>query len=124
MNWIYLIAFLSGFVLVLRLLKKPLTPWLLRMRGKLFVGSLRNAINEADKDKKQTGRKNIVVFNTESESFEPAQKRLLKFLASKGKNKNNAKKTDGRKKFAKPLKRKLDHDQVSIIEKKSLYVTN
>lgn len=124
MNWIVLIVVLAALVLLAVILKKKIVGWLHYLRGKLHIESLRQAINDADADKKETGRKNIVVMNTATGSFEPAQKRLLKFIAAKGKNKNNGKKTDGRKKFAKPVKRKLDSADVKRIEKKSLYVTN
>lgn len=124
MNWIILIAVLAGLFLLAVLLKSKVVAWLHYLRGKLHVESLRQAINDADADKADTGRKNIVIMNTATGSFEPAQKRLLKWLAAKGKNKNNGKQTSGRKKFAKPVKRKLDSDDVKRIEQKSLYVTN
>ena len=115
MNWIVLAGVLATLVLLAVVLKKRLVAWLHYLRGKLHIESLRKAINDADADKQKTGRKNIVVMNTTTGSFEPAQKRLLKFLAAKGKNKNNGKKTDGRKKFARPVKRKLDSGDVKRI---------
>lgn len=124
MNWLVLVGIIATMVLAAVLLKGKLVKWLHYLRGKLHVESLRQAINDADADKEKTGRKNIVILNTASGSFEPAQKQLLKFLAAKGKSKNNGKQTKGRKKFAKPVKRKMDSEQVKQIEKKSLYVTN
>jgi hypothetical protein len=119
-----LIPVFIAIAVIIYLAKNKIVAALIRLRGKLHVRNLHQAIVDADEDKMKTGRKNMVVFNTVTGSFEPTQKRLLKFLAAKGKNKNNGKKTDGRKKFAKPVKRKLDSSEVKRIEKKSLYVTN
>jgi hypothetical protein len=99
---------------------------LLNWRAKLQIGSLRVAIGEADKDKDKTGRKNMVVFNTVSGKYEPIQKKVLKRIADKDKNKSNKAMTDGRKRAMKQQKRKkriLDHDRAKQIEEKSLYVT-
>lgn len=95
------------------------------LRSKLQIQSLRSAIRDADMDKDETGRKNMVVFNTTGGNFEPIQKNLLKKIANRNKNKNNGKLTDGRKKFMKKKKKsQIDTDKVKTIEKKSLYVTN
>lgn len=125
MNLIHLISIIGMLFLLAFLFRNKLIEQLHVLRGRLHVESLREAINNADKDKMQTGRKNMVVFNTANSEFEPVQKRMLKFLAAKGKQKNNAKKTDGRKKFAKPVgKRVLTGEKVKQVEKSSLYVTN
>jgi hypothetical protein len=99
--------------------------FLLRVRSKLHIRSLRQAINDADKDKSETQRKNMVVFNTASGEYEPLQKRLLKTAAKAGKNKSNAAMTKYRKKRTpKGKKRILDPQRINKIEEKSLYVTD
>lgn len=116
------------------LFKKQIAGWFFRMRGKLHVASLRNAIIDADKDKAKTGRKNIVVVNSTQGAFEPAQKRLLKFLSSKNKGegdtgrvkvrrKNGRVKVVGRKQ-PKRINKTLTTEHIKIVEEKSLYVTN
>jgi hypothetical protein len=109
---------------------KRFTSWLIKkllsLRAKLQIGSLREAIGLADKDKEKTGRKNIVVFNSHSGKYEPLQKKGLKRLAENGKNKSNKAMTDGRKRVLAKQKRKkriIDQDKVKSIEEKSLYVT-
>lgn len=121
---IILLTLVTAVTLAL-LFRKQLRSWLYRMRGKLHVQSLRMAIIDADKDKAKTGRKNMVVMNTTSGSFEPAQKRLLKFLAAKNKQRNNGRLTAGRKKFAKRKKiTEITTEKVKQVEKNSLYVTS
>lgn len=89
---------------------------------KMQLGTLRTAIHDADDDKAKSKRKNIVVFNTDSKSFEPVQKRLLKFVA---KNKVQKEVPDGYRRPAayRKKKRPLDLNRVKEIEKESLYVT-
>lgn len=97
---------------------------LLKLKGKLHIQSLRQAINNADKDKSATGRKNMVVYNISSGEFEPVQKKLLKTASRVTKNKNNAAQTKGRIKFAKPTKKRyINPAKVKQTEQKSLYVT-
>lgn len=116
------------------LFKKQITAYMYRLRGKLHVLSLKQAIIDADDDKKNTGRKNMVVMNVVSGSFEPLQKRLLKFLSQKNKGdgdtgrvkvrrKNGRVKVVGRKK-PKQINKTVTSERVHQIEKKSLYVTN
>jgi hypothetical protein len=105
------------------------TSWLVKkllaLRAKLQIGSLREAIGGADKDKEKTGRKNMVVFNAHSGKYEPIQKKLLKAHANSTKNKSNKAMTEGRKKMMVKKKpaRVIDIDKVKSIEEKSLYVT-
>jgi hypothetical protein len=98
---------------------------LLKLRARLQIKTLRSAIDDADENKKETGRKNMVVFNAHSGKYEPIQKRLLKNAANVTKNKSNKAMTPGRKKMMKQNKKKriVDSDRVKQIEKKSLYVT-
>lgn len=106
-------------------LKAAVVDYLLKVRGRLQIQSLRQAIHGADKDKERTGRKNMVVYNTASGEYEPIQKRLLKNAARATKNKSNRAQTEGARRMQqKRRKRILDADQVHTIEKKSLYVTD
>jgi hypothetical protein len=121
-------AWLSRFILLVMLpfiwIRNQVVKYLIRLRSKLHIRSLRTAINGADKDKDLTGRKNMVVFNTASGEYEPLQKRLLKNAARAGKNKSNKAMTPGRKKMMKVRKKRiLDPHRINQIENKSLYVT-
>ncbi len=96
---------------------------LVKLRSKLRMDSLRTAIGKADENKKKTGRKNIVVFNNHSGTYEPLQKRLLKFAQKKGKIKGQPAQTEYRKKrpvkkkssrFTKPLIDKLERDSAYV----------
>lgn len=127
MKYLPIILSLGVFILLIRVFRKAIVSYLLKLRGRLTVASIRNAIQEADKDKEKTGRKNMVVFNTASGSFEPVQKKLLKGIARKNRNRSNAKQTDGRKRYlAQNPKEKsyLTSERVKTVEKKSLYTTN
>jgi hypothetical protein len=123
-----ILAYTLGYLLKpLVWLKRRIIKALLRLRAKLQIGSLREAIVDADKDKAKTGRKNMVVFNTTSGKYEPLQKKLLKTASKAGKNKSNKAMTEGRIKMMKQQKvkpRLFDSDRVHQIEKKSLYITN
>jgi hypothetical protein len=112
-------------LLLLRIFRKPVSRWLIKIRAKLQIHSLREAIADADHDKQTTGRKNMVVFNQSSGKFEPLQKRLLKIASNNTRNKSNKAMTEGRKKMMQKKKtRVFDNNRVKQIEKKSLYVTN
>ena len=113
--------------------RRPLISYFSQLRGKLHVQSLRKAIISADKDKAKTGRKNIVVFNSTSGSFEPVQKRLLKFLGERNKKQSDGVRKKVRKKNGKVVKvvvRKkkqpageINTGRIKEAEQKSLYVT-
>ena len=124
MKYIPIILTIGTIILLIRVFRVQILRWLIRLRAKLKVKSLREAIEDADKDKKKTGRKNMVVFNAASGRYEPLQKRILKAGAKSGRNKNNAKMTDGRKRMMKKKKRVVDPAIIKSIEEKSLYVTN
>lgn len=83
--------------------------WLLKIKSRHQLETLRNAIHAADSDKEKTGRKNMVIFNTTTKKFEPVQKKLLKQVNQVQKKKR--------------LSRTLDPKRIHQIEKKSLYVT-
>jgi hypothetical protein len=109
-------------------IRRAIVGALVRLKVKLQRQSLREAIHGADQDKAQTGRKNMVVYNTASGQYEPWQKQLLKAAARSGKNKSNKALTEGRKReLAKQRRKKrriLDTEKVHRIEKRSLYVTD
>lgn len=125
MNWfIIILSFLSMVVMAI-LFRASIIKFLYRLRSKLQIHSLREAINEADKNKEETGRKNMVVFNSHSGKYEPLQKRILKAASRLNRNKSNKAMTEGRKKMMKAKKsRTFTNDRVKQIEKKSLYVTD
>lgn len=116
---------LVTLMILIRLFAKPIRKWVMILRSKLMIRSLRVAINDADKDKEKTDRKNIVVFNKASGDYEPVTKKLLKQVEQQGKKKNNAKKTPGRiwAQQQGKKKKKILGNTVHEIEKKSLYVT-
>jgi hypothetical protein len=125
-NYLSIIGIVFLFFLLIRVFKKPIRQWVYNLRAKLRVRSLRTAIGEADKNKSETGRKNIVVFNQGTGYFEPVTKRLLKAASNASKNKNNAAKTKARKRRLakkKTKKREFTNERVKQIERKSLYVT-
>jgi hypothetical protein len=120
-----IVAALRFFIKPLVWGKVRLIRYLLRLRAKLQISSLKEAIHDADKDKEKTGRKNMVVFNTTSGKYEPVQKKLLKAATRVGKNKSNKALTEGRKRMLKQTReRAFTNERVKQIEKKSLYVTN
>lgn len=125
MKILLIITVIATLIILVRLFRLPILRWLMRLRAKLQIHSLRKAIKDADTDKESTGRKNMVVFNKHSGKYEPLQKRLLKAAAKSGKNKSNKAMTEGRIKMLRTKKpRVFDTDRVKQIEKKSLYVTD
>lgn len=88
---------------ILHRIKLAIIGWLLLLRSKLRMQSLREAIQEADKVKAETKCKMIVVFNSTSGKYEPVKKKTLK-LAHK--------------------QRIIKIQRVKQIEKRSPYVTN
>jgi hypothetical protein len=127
------IVITAAFTL-LRIFRKPLRKWVNALYMKFKIATLRTAIGEADEDKKVTGRKNMVVYDTDTGAFAPVQKKVLKKAANATKSKNNAAMTDGRKKMA--AKKQQEKKQKSLkrertftpatnrkTEEKSLYVT-
>lgn len=100
--------------------KKNIRSWAYGISLKLQLKTLRGAIAAADADKEKTGRKNMVVYNTTTKSFEPMQKKALKH-AAKAKVQEEVKKG-----FRQPKAKKvtpIKSQRVRVIEKKSLYVT-
>lgn len=123
-NYLSIVGMLFLFFLVLRFFKKPIRQWVYNLRAKLRIRSLRTAIGEADNNKQETGRKNIVVFNNSTGYFEPVAKKLLKAASKASKNKNNAARTKARRRrLSKTKKREFTDERVKQIERKSLYVT-
>lgn len=93
--------FLSVFGLVVK--------FLLKIKSKHQLETLRKAIHDADADRGKTGRKNMVIFNTTTKKFEPIQKKKLKQVSQVQKKKGG--------------KRTMSSQRIKQIEKKSLYVT-
>lgn len=89
----------------------------------LTMHTLRPAIHAADADKEATDKKNIVILNTLTNEFEPVQKVVLKRIAAKNRNTNNAAQTKYRKRNQSGGARKFDPSRISKIEKASVYVT-
>lgn len=90
------------------------------MSVRLHLRSLRSAINDADKDKDETGRKNMVIYNSSISAFEPIQKKVLKRLAT---GKIQERVPAG---FRQPKAKKrtaLNVEKVKEVEEKSLYIT-
>src|SRR5574341_866544 len=101
-----------------------LTKRLVKLRSKLRMDSLREAIGKADENKEKTGRKNIVVFNNHSGAYEALQKQLLKTAHNKQKVKGQPAQTKYRKKRPKKVKAsRFTNERVHHLEKKSAYVT-
>lgn len=123
MKFLIIIAIIGSFLLLLRVFRKPIVRGLLILKAKLNIRSLRGAIQEADDNKERTDRKTMVVFNMSSGEWETVEKKVLKKASSMNRNTNNAKMTDGRRRFMKKKNRAFDNDRVKAIEKKSLYVT-
>lgn len=111
---------LEFFLYPLAMLINWIAKKLLAFKAKLHIRSLRFAIKDADNDKANTGRKNMVVFNIANNQYEAIQKKLLKKAA-------NAKKQPAARngfRVRKAVKRtKIKNEQVKKIEEKSLYVT-
>jgi len=116
---------------LLRLLKKLiqfvrnyLAKRLFRLRSRMRMDSLREAIGKADDLKKDTGRKAIVVFDNPAGKYDALTKRTLKAVTEKRKIKGQPAQTAYRKKH--PVKKspgRFTVDRVKMIEKKSAYVT-
>lgn len=83
--------------------------FLLKIKSKHQLETLRKAIHDADKDKEKTGRKNMVIYNSTTKKFEPVQKKILKQVSKIQKQKGG--------------KRTMSSQRIKQIEKKSLYVT-
>jgi hypothetical protein len=124
MKFLLIISIIVGFITLLRIFRKPIVKRLVKIRASLKIRSLRHAIQEADHNKASTFRKTMVVYNTSSGEYETLEKKILKKASYLNRNKNNAKLTEGRKKFMKKKARAFDHDRVKNMEKKSLYVTD
>lgn len=120
-NYFIIFTFVATFFVIVYVQRFRIRKWLGRMSIKLQLGSIRNAIIEADKDKDATKRKNIVVFNTDTKKFEPAQKRLLKFVS---KNKKQKKVPNGYRQPKSYRTNNVSVSRVKEIEKESVYVTN
>lgn len=123
MDKTFIISLLISLAIVFILIRmnlKRIRKYLSVLSVRLHIRSLRNAINGADKDKDDTGRKNIVVYNTAINAFEPVQKKMLKKLANK---KVQDKVPAGYRQQKAKKKTYLTTHKVKQVEEKSLYVT-
>jgi trehalose/maltose hydrolase-like predicted phosphorylase len=111
MKYLLIISIIVGFITLLRVFRKPIVKWLVKIRASLKIRSLRHAIQEADDNKASTFRKTMVVYNTSSGEYETLEKKILKKASYLNRNKNNAKLTEGRKKF---MKKMDSHSDVHI----------
>jgi hypothetical protein len=94
-----------------------------KIKARLNVVSLRMAIEQADKINASTGRKMIVIFNSDKMEYEAVEKQLLKTAANARKVKGQPAKTEYRKKQKEKKPGAITHQRVHRIEKRSLYVT-
>ena len=123
MKYLPIILTIGTIILLVRVFRKHIIRYLLRLRVKVRMVSLREAIHDADDNKSKTGRKNLVIQKPDG-FFEPVQKRRMKVASNLSKNKNNAKMTPGRRKFMKKKERLFEPERLKEIEDKSLYATN
>lgn len=93
-----------------RFIRDQLIRGLLKLRAKGQVASMRQAIEEADKIKKETGQKALVVYNRSTRQWEAIKKRQLKDAHK-------------RRKASKDKSTGMKHGRTKEIEKKSVYVT-
>jgi hypothetical protein len=104
-------------------IRKKLYKQLRKLRSKLRMDSLREAIAKADENKQKTGRKTIVVFNNHAGTYEALEKKLLKHVARRHQVNGQPAKTKYRKKYARGVKQgRFTDDRVKTLEKKSAYV--
>jgi hypothetical protein len=105
-------------------IRKSLNRYLLRIRSKMRMNSLREAIIKADDIKDKTGRKAIVVFDNGAGQYDALQKRAMKIVADKRKVKGQPKQTAFRKRH--PVKvstSRFTNARIKTLEQKSAYVT-
>lgn len=109
MNLVLTILFIiiASIIIAMKVFRSSFIKWALRIRAKLKIASLRKAIEDADINKKKTGRKTLVVFNLSSQKYEPIEKKLLKQAANANKRKKN---------------KTFTHERVRAVEKNALYV--
>lgn len=111
----------TGVIALLYFFRKGIRDGLLKLKTKMQIHSLRQAIEEADYDKAETGRKNMVVYETTNKVFITVQKKKLKQLAKK---KVQPPVKAGHRQKPAVKASAIDADKIKTVEKKSLYVTN
>lgn len=122
-NILMILSAVAIFFLLMYVMRKRIVRFLLRMRAKIRIRSMRVAIAEADDIKRTSGKKTLVVFNNHSGMYEPVKKSTLKTAVKIHKVKRNRRQTDGRKPQTR-VRGRFTNDRVKVIEKKSVYVTN
>lgn len=103
-NTLITLAILATLLWIFR---SSIISYLIRLRTKMSLASIRTSIHEADADKAKTGRKNIVVYNADTKRFEPVQKKQLKKVSKMKKGKPG----------------RITPERIRNMEKKSIYVT-
>lgn len=114
--------FLNILFTPLRALRDFLIMQLLRLRAKMQIGSLRDAIKEADRLSLSTGRKHLVVYNKATGEYEAIEKQLLK-AAHKRRKMVTANDRRQRNKEDMGSNRGMKLSRVKEIEKRSVYGT-
>jgi hypothetical protein len=96
----------------------------LRLRARLRFHSLGEAIQEADDNKKDTGRKSMVLFNHHTGKYESIEKKLLKNAKKRHKIKGQPKQTEFRKSRKRNVKPgRFTDTRIKSLEKRAPYVT-
>jgi hypothetical protein len=120
-----IVAILKPLFFILGRIRAYLIERALNLRARLRFRSLGEAIQEADDKKKETGRKNMVLFNHHSGAYDAIEKKMLKRAKNKHKVKGQPKQTKYRKSHAKNVKPgRFTDDRIKSLEKRSAYVTN
>ncbi len=115
-------TFLNIIFSPFRALRDFLVMKLLRLRAKMQMGSLRDAIREADRLSLETGRKYLVVYNNATKEYEPIEKQLLKAAHKRRKLVTaNDKRLRGKEEMGSNRGMKLA--RVKQLEKRSVYGT-
>lgn len=113
--------FLNILFYPFRALRVFLINQLLKLRARLQMATMREAIQAADKIKQQTGKKVLVVYNNATKQWEPLEKQLLKLAHKKMKKVNaNRRRKRGKEKIEGTG---MTLERVKVIEKKSVYAS-
>lgn len=114
--------FLNIIFYPFRVLRVFMINQLLKLRARLQMATMRDAIKAADKIHKETGKKVLVIYNNATKAWEPIEKQLLKLAHKKLKKVNaNAKRKRGKEDL--DAAGGMTLNRVKVIEKKSVYAT-
>jgi hypothetical protein len=105
-------------------IRGKLNRYLTRIRSKMRMNSLREAIGKADDIKSKTGRKTIVVFDNGAGQYDALTKRAMKQVADKRKVKGQPRQTAYRRRHPVKIKpSRFTNERIKTLEQKSAYVT-